>query len=245
MLAALNIGVASVKAQGQDTVVIFPSTGGTTDPTDGTYNYTDGTSVTLTASPTSDFEFVNWQIVSPSGTNTATDNPITFTVSESSYVIQPIFQPIYFIAPATVTTANNAIVVISPGVGGTVSPVPGTYAIANAANLKLTATAKDGYQFAYWVISGSDITGHGGSPYTLTPTDNPYTVGHGYGATYDYQPVFIPTNSSVSVPTPTPTPAPTIMGLSTDMAIIIVLAVVLIIVLIAFGLFAYTKRSKK
>jgi hypothetical protein len=248
LISALFLpAISSVKAQGQDTVNILPSVGGTTDPTDGTYNYNDGIDITLTATPAVGYEFVSWTVSSTSATNTATDNPFTFTVTDSSYSIQAIFNPISFIAPASVSSPNNAIVVIlAAGTGGTTNPNPGTYAIADASQLKLTATANSGYKFVYWVISGNDVNaGHGDFPYTLTPTDNPYTVGHGYGATYYYQPVFVPVNSNVTTPTPTPASGGTIMGISTDTAIIIALAVVLVIVLVAFGAFAYMKRGKK
>jgi hypothetical protein len=233
LLAATNPGIQSVKAQGQDTVVIYASVGGTTNPTEGTYNYTDGTAVTITANPGIGFEFVNWAVASAAGANTFVDNPLVITVSESAYAVQAMFQPINYISPATSSTSNNAIVVVLAAVGGTTTPAPGTYALANAANLNLTATPDSGWVFHNWIIGGSPLT-HGAYSFTDTPTDNPYNVNHGYGNTYTYQPVFSPISTTTS-------PTPTVSEFSTEATIII--AVVLVTVLIAFGTYAYSKRK--
>lgn len=246
VLATLNASVISVKAQGQATVNVLDSIGGTTDPAAGTTSYDDGTSVTFTATPDTAFAFVNWIFSIDEGSNIATDNPVTFPVSGGvTYDVQAVFQPIEPVpgAPLPTDMANAAIVVVLVSGGGTTTPVPGRYALANAASLMLTATPNSGWQFSYWTISGS-TTDHGGAPVNLTPADNPYNVNHGYGYTYNYQAVFTPIGSTV--PTPigqTPTPTGTIGGLTTDTAIIIGLVVVIIVILIAFGLFA-SKRKK-
>jgi hypothetical protein len=101
--------------------------------------------------------------------------------------------------------SNLAIVVILPAAGGTTTPSPGTYAFDNASSLNLTATPDSGWAFSHWVISGN-ITSHGAAPLNLEPTDNPYNVNHGYGATFYYQPVFTQTNE--------PTPSPSIPEVS-------------------------------
>ena len=100
--------------------------------------------------------------------------------------------------------------------------------MVNAGSLNLTATANTNWKFDHWVISGAPLTTHGLYNYTLTPTDNPYNVNHGYGNTYSYQPVFSPTGSAVS---------------EFSSAAAVVMAVILVIV--AFGAFAFNKRSKK
>ncbi len=242
LVAVLNPFV-TVGAQGQGTVNIFSSIGGTTDPADGTYSYDSGTVVTLTASPDEDYFLLYWIIVSGSNTNLDPDNPTTITVSAASTTnVQPVFSPItipvspYF--PPENATAD-AIVVVLAAAGGTTDPSPGTYAISNATDLKLNAIPDNGWKFSHWVISGGPMTGHGGSPFTATPTDNPYTVGHGYGFTYDYQPVFIPTGSTA------PGPNPSSSGPSTETIVIIALVVAIIVILVAFGAYAYSRRSKK
>jgi hypothetical protein len=240
LLATISLNIANVKAQGQATVTVIDSLGGTTDPAPGTYNYDDGTIVTLTATPGDGFVFTSWVIASASGSNTISDNPTTLTVSGgASYGVQALFETIIYRPPATGITVNNAIIVVLASSGGTTNPGPGTYAIADAYHFTLTATPNSGFEFSNWVISGeSTNTGHGGYPVDLTPTDNPYDVGHGYGYTFYYQAVFVPVGT---MPTPTPEP----IGGTSNTAIIVTLAVVLVIVAIAFGAYAYTKRSKK
>ena len=80
-------------------------------------------------------------------------------------------------------------------------PPAGTYAMANAEALDLTAMPSNGWQFSHWTIYGVD-TGHGAAPANFNPTDNPYNVNHGYGATYSYQAIFVPVGSTEPTPTP-------------------------------------------
>jgi hypothetical protein len=246
ILAALNVSVLSVNAQGNATVIVVDSVGGTTDPAVGTTTYADGTSVTFTATADASDEFSNWIIVTSTETTTSTDNPLALTVSGGvTYTVQAVFSPIQAPPGGTLPTnlATAAIVVVLTSAGGTTSPAPGVYALADATSLSLTAAPESGWQFSHWVISGPNLS-HGGYPYTATPTDNPYNVNHGYGNRYSYQAVFTPVGSTEPTPTggATATPIP-VGGLSSDMWIIIGLVVVIIILLIAFGVFA-TRRKK-
>ena len=247
MIAALLLmaTAAVVNAQGNATVVVLDSVGGTVNPS-GANTYAAGTAVTLTATPTdTGYVFDSWVISTDGGDMVAFDNPLTLTVTGgATYAIQAVFAPVQAPPggnfPSDMSTA--AIVVVLASAGGTTSPAPGTYALENAAQLMLTATANSGYKFSHWTISGS-TTDHGGAPVNLTPTDNPYAVNHGYGYTYNYQAVFVPTNAVT--PTPpgaTPTPAPGMGGLSNDQWIIIALIVVIVVILVAFGVFAMKKK---
>lgn len=244
LLTVLNPNIASVKAQGQATVNVLDSVGGTTDPAGpGTYTYTAGTAVTLTPTPANGFVFLYWLISTDAGSNIDYNDPATLPVSGgTTYTVQAVFQPENVPTQSYKPTANqsaDAVVVVLPSAGGTTNPGPGIYALANATQLTLTAVPASGWQFSHWVISGGPMTGHGGFPFTATPTDNPYNVDHGYGYSYDYQPVFTPIGSTE----PTPTPTGPIGGLSMETTIIIALVVVLVIVLIAFGAYAYMKRK--
>ena len=208
LLATLSVYAVNVQAQTQATVTILPSTGGTTDPAAGTYKYDDGTTVNLTA--TSDMQtglaFLNWVITTTAGSSTSTDNPLALPVTGgTTYTVQAVFQ---VIVPLPIgetrlpsDMANAAIIVILPAAGGTTIPAPGTYALANAEAFNLTAMPNTGWTFTHWVISGATNVNHGNAPVNLEPTDNPYNVNHGYGATYYYQPVFTQSAS----PTPSPT----------------------------------------
>ena len=234
LMAVINLNVPTVKAQTQDTLNMITSIGGTTDPAGGTStNYTDGTTVTITATPGLGFLFLNWEIASAAGGSVDSDNPLSLTLNESAYDVQAVFQPVTYVTPASpATAATNAIVVVIAGVGGTTSPAPGTYSLANAASLDLTATPDSGFVFDHWVIAGTPMNGHGGYSFTDTPTNNPYNVNHGYGNTYSYEAVFSPVSTSSS---------PTINEFSSATAILMAA----ILVLVAFGTYAFTKRTKK
>ncbi|MGA3289568.1 MAG: hypothetical protein ABSD42_04945 [Candidatus Bathyarchaeia archaeon] len=241
LMTALSLSLPSVKGTTSSTVVMYSSVGGTTSPVAGTYtNYTSGATATFTANAGYGFLFKAWIVVTAAGAATYTVNPLVINLNESEYAIQVEFTGITAISPvtpSTVSASTNAIVVILAGNGGTTSPAPGTYSLANATSLDITATPDSGFTFAYWVISGSPLNGHGGYSYTLTPTNNPYNVNHGYGNTYNYQPVFLPTSTTVSTTPPTPK----INEFSTATIIIALMA----LVIVAFGTYAYTKKAKK
>ena len=246
ILAAFNAS-SNVEAQGTATAVFLTSVGGTTDPT-GTQSYSDGETITITATPTDEsFVFQNWVIQADAESTTVANNPATLTVSGGvTYAIQAIFVPVQTIPPNPMPPdlSKAAYIVILPSAGGTTNPNPGTYVLADAAQTQLTATPDEGFQFSHWIISGSHMAGaHGQYPFTANPTDNPYMVDHGYGNVYDYQAVFTPVGTE---PTPssgaTATPAPGVMGLTTETWIIVGLIVVIVVLLIAFGIFASRRK---
>ena len=194
LMATAIWGVAI--AQSTASITVLVAAGGTVDlnPPGGTYN--DGTVVTLSATAGQGFVFAEFDVVSNAGSEVLASNPATLTVvGGDDYAVQAIFAPVqlppgqYF----NVSLPSNAIVVILAAVGGTTSPPPGTYAVANATSLDLTATPVSGFKFDHWVIGGAQAGAHGSYSFTATPTDNPYNVNHGYGNTYSYQPVFSPT----------------------------------------------------
>jgi hypothetical protein len=234
---------SNVQAQGDATVIVTDTTGGTTDIS-GTTTYPDGTSFSITATASDQYAFVDWIVSTDSGSTNYVDNPLTITLTGgTTYTILPEFQLLQAPPGGNLPSqmANAAIVVVLAGAGGTSSPAPGTYALADATNMKLTATPNSGWQFAHWTISGAPTT-HGGYPTNFTPTDNPYTVGHGYGYTYYYQPVFTPVGSPEPSASPT-TPATTIGGMSLETWIIIALIIVIIAMAIGFAVFAARRKK--
>lgn len=241
LMAIAGLAFPAVKAQATDTVTLDTSIGGSYANPDGsvqaagTYSYTDGTTQTFTAVPGTGFVFSYWTIASAEGAYSDSDNPLSLTLNQSAYALQAYFAPESPYPSFAPVTSSDAIVVVIAGIGGTVSPAPGTYALANADQLDLTATPDSGWTFSHWVIGGVPSgSPHGGYAFTDTPTNNPYTVSHGYGETYSYQPVFSPISTSTST-------SPTVPEFSSVAAIII--AIVLAIA--AFGTFAYTRRVKK
>lgn len=234
LMTAISLG-PGVKAATASQVVVYPAIGVQTDPVAGTYNnYNEGDSFTITATPSDGFTFLSWTIASASGAVNYVDNPLTVILNESAYAVQPNFTPTVIIPPATTATLPSAaIVVILAGVGGTTSPLPGTYAISNATSMDITATASSGFTFDHWVIGGSPMS-HGAYSFTDTPSNNPYNVNHGYGNTYTYQPVFSATSPATS-------PTPKVAEFSSAAAIIIAA----ILVIVAFGTYTFSRRPKK
>ena len=90
----INQNIPSVKAQGQTTVNVLSSIGGTTSPDAGNYTYTSGSSDTFTATPDHSDIFLYWIVQSSAGANTITDNPTTITFTQDNYNIQAVFQPL-------------------------------------------------------------------------------------------------------------------------------------------------------
>jgi hypothetical protein len=229
------LGAINVQAQSTATIVLTQSIGGTatTDPSSTTP--ADGTQVTFTATPDTAYAFQNWVISTDAGSSLVTEQTFTIpVVGGTTYNVQAIFAPI--LPPPGVTSlpsnlATAAIVVVLAGAGGTTVPGPGTYALADATALNLQATAKDGWTFSHWVIYGPNLS-HGGYPFSATPTDNPYNVNHGYGNTFSYQAVFVPTGTTE--------PTPTVPEFSAVATIVVALA----LAAVAFGTIAYRRKTK-
>ena len=116
-----------VRAQGTPTIDILTTVGGTATA-NPTAPYTDGQTVTLTASPGNGFIFQNWVLVSAEGATTDTNNPTTLTVTDgNAYAVQANFAPVEN-PPGqnfNVTNPTNAVVVVVASIGGTTTPVPG------------------------------------------------------------------------------------------------------------------------
>ncbi len=245
LLSTSALTISNVQAQGDATVIVTDVTGGTTDIS-GTTTYPDGTSFSITATATDQYAFVDWIVSTDSGSSNYVDNPLTITLTGgTTYTILPEFQLLQAPPGGNIPNqmANAAIVVVLAGAGGTSSPAPGTYALADATNMQLTATPNSDWQFSHWTISGAPTT-HGGYPVDFTPTDNPYTVGHGYGYTYYYQPVFTPVGSPEPSSSASPTtPATTVGGMSLETWIIIALVIVIIAMAIGFAVFAARKKK--
>jgi len=237
--------VASVKAQNTATVNVLESIGGSTDPLPGTYSYADGTKVTLTATPDQDLVFESWLISTDASNDTKGDNPYTLTVAGGvTYNVSAVFAllvlPPAFPSPQpSLPLSGYGSVSILNAVGGRTQPAAGTRSFTSVYRLKMTAIPESGWKFDHWVISGDTNTAHGGYPFTLTPTDNPYTFDCGLGYNYTYQPVFVPVESGNGG-----NGQPTTGGLSTETIIILGVAVIAIIVA-AIGGYFYGRRGKK
>lgn len=86
-------------------LTIYAGTGGSTTPTVGVYNYPEGTELTITATPTSTYQFRYWQ---KSDGTYLTDNPLDYTVAADE-TLTPIYQAIPPVTPPSNPTAPGAL----------------------------------------------------------------------------------------------------------------------------------------
>jgi len=130
--------------------------------------------------------------------------------------------------------SSVAGVVVSSTVGGTTSPVPGSYELESTASTTLTATPDSGYVFSNWLISSTPFIS-GAEPAAGTKsTTNPYPLSNqAIGTVYYYEAVFTPISSTI-----TATPTPTIPEMPS--ALVVLLALIFVLA----GAFAYTKCSR-
>ena len=116
------------------TAVSSPAEGGTVS---GSGSYTEGTSVTLTATANSGYRFVGWM---ENGQQVSADATYTFTAN-SNHTLTAKFEQVY-----TVT--------VSPVEGGTATADKAMAAAGET--ITLTATPSSGYYFVEWkVVSGT------------------------------------------------------------------------------------------
>ena len=117
----------------------------------GTYN--EGATVTLTATPNSGYEFVNWT----SGTTTvSTSATYSFTANASAEYVAN-FEAAAPTTFAVTTTAN-------PAEGGTATFAVGTNpattsaTVASGTGVTLYAVENDGYRFVNWTLDGNVVS---------------------------------------------------------------------------------------
>ncbi|MEM3726079.1 MAG: PKD domain-containing protein, partial [Candidatus Bathyarchaeia archaeon] len=113
--------------------------GGTTDPTHGTYTYTNGTYASVTAIPSTHYLLSYWLL---DGNPAGSANPISVLMTDD-HTLQPIF------------VLRNYTLTITATAGGTTNPAPGVYIYSGGANVQVTASAGAGYKFDHWVLDGS------------------------------------------------------------------------------------------
>ena len=113
--------------------------------------YESGASVSLTATASSGYTFVNW---TENGGEVATSNPYEFTAGSDRTLIAN------FVAETPVTTSYTINVSASPAEYGSVEG-GGTH--ESGASVSLTATAYSGYTFVNWTENGGEVA-----------TSNPY-----------------------------------------------------------------------
>ena len=123
---------ASTQADGF-TLTLGVSGSGTTSPAAGTYRYAAGSTVTVTAIPSSGYAFQGWTAVTAT-----TTNPLTFTMN-GNINLSAIFAaiPRYTL---TIAVSGN----------GTTSPAPGTYTYTSGSSVNVTAVPASNTVFTGW-----------------------------------------------------------------------------------------------
>ena len=119
-------------------LTVSPVSSGTTT---GAGIYNEGTSVTITSTPASGYQFVNW---TEGGTSVSTNASYTFTISANRTLVANFSLLTYTIATSS-----------SPALGGTTS---GGGSYTYGATATVTATPATGYQFVNWTQAGSAVS---------------------------------------------------------------------------------------
>jgi len=156
--------------------------GGTaTTPGQGTFTYDAGTVVSLVATPTSGYQFVNWtgNVGTIANVNAAT----TTITMNGDYSITANF----IIRQYNLTTSSTA--------GGTVTtPGVGTRTYDAGTVVSLVATPTSGYRFVNWTGSVGTIANVNAASTTITMNSN-YSITANFVAIYD---LFISSTEGVS-----------------------------------------------
>jgi hypothetical protein len=133
------------------TLTVSATTGGTTNPASGSYRYTTGSTVTVTAFPDTNYRFSYWTL---NGTR-RTENPITITM-DKDYTLMAVFE---YVPPPVYYT-----LIISATSGGTTNPAPGRYDYLEGTSVTVAALPDTNYRFSHWELD------------TTVRTENPITV---------------------------------------------------------------------
>lgn len=145
----------------QHSLFIGSGAGGTTNPVAGTFQYAEGSTVTVTAIPNSGYRFLNWML---DGVN-RTENPINVTMN-ADHSIDPTFEAL---PPPPPEKRYLTIVAIN----GQTNPTPDTYEVDVGSTMTVTATPNSGYKFKEWLL---DNVQAGTQPFITVTMDVNHTV---------------------------------------------------------------------
>ena len=158
------------------TLTISPSTGGITDPSDGTYTYTAGTNVEVTALPDAGYRFDHWILNdSPAGSDISIN-----ILMNSDHNLEAVF-------------AETHTLTINVSEGGTTGPTPGTYTYETPIHVVVEAIPFADYVLDHWEFDDENIG-----------SENPVEVyvgsSHTLHAVFAYSPPPPPPSVSISPP---------------------------------------------
>ncbi len=143
--------------QQQYALTIQTTTGGTTNPTPGTYQHNENAQVTVTAIPTSGYTLSHWLL---DGTNMGATNPYYVTM-DNNHILTTVF------TETPTPTQYNLHVEVS-GLGTT--NATGDTLYETGTTVTIQATASPNWTFDHWTINGA--TDGSTNPLTLSMTEN-------------------------------------------------------------------------
>ncbi|MGB9778502.1 MAG: InlB B-repeat-containing protein, partial [Candidatus Bathyarchaeales archaeon] len=134
-------------------LTITTTSGGTTNPSPGTYIYASGSTVEVLAIPDVNYKFVRWEL---NGDN-VTANPITILM-DKNYTLHAVFALLTY-----------RLTILS-SIGGTTDPALGTYTYTNGTYASVTAIPDAHYRFDYWLLDGNPAGS--ANPISILMTDD-------------------------------------------------------------------------
>jgi len=147
MDAAMNAS-AEYAPVAPNTLTITATSGGTTSPLPGTYSYSSGTNVTVTAIPDSGYVFDHWELFSADINSTA--NPIVVTLN-MNHTLNAIFLP----APPQLTV--------------TISPLDSTIDLGGSVSFTSSVSGGTSPYSYQWYLNGALVAGATSDSWTFTP----------------------------------------------------------------------------
>jgi hypothetical protein len=154
---------ASYATQYLLTMAASPSYAGTTNPAPGSYWYNAGSSVQISATANSKYQFYEW-VGSGSGSYSGTSNPATVTMNG------PVTETAYFNVEVTLAAqaGGSASASWSGGSASVSGPGSTTFYVPAGTTVQFTATPDNGVTFAGWSGSGTGSYSGPSNPVSVT-----------------------------------------------------------------------------
>ncbi|MGQ9641520.1 MAG: InlB B-repeat-containing protein, partial [Candidatus Bathycorpusculaceae bacterium] len=131
------------------TLKVETTTGGTTNPAPGTYTYPNGTTVQVTAIPSSGYTFDHWEL---NGSSVGSANPYSITM-DNNYVLKAFFAS----APP-------------PPLSVSISPMSASILLGQSVQFTSTVTGGTSPYKYQWYLNDGSVSGANGTSWTFTPT---------------------------------------------------------------------------
>jgi len=123
------------------TLTISATSGGTTDPSPGSYTYDAGAYASIRAIPDAYYQFDHWVL---DGSNAGSANPINVLI-DTDHTLQAVFTRITYTLTITATA------------GGTTNPPPGAHTYDAGTTVQVKAIPDTYYQFDHWELDGVNV----------------------------------------------------------------------------------------